>query len=103
MLIATIFNCTVVDLREYEQMPVFAPSFTNIDITGYNGEVEVGYLYDMQTGEFAPDPNPPVMEPIPEEPPVAVLPPAPVSEFAQMQSQILINTEMLLVLKELTP
>ena len=96
MRVATIFGGVVVDIQEYEKMPVFAPSFTNIDITRYNGKVEVGYLYDGKTGAFSPDPNPPVVEP---DTPSASLPP--VSEYEMIQSQILINTELILLLNEL--
>lgn len=63
-----------------------------IDITD-KPEVQEGWLYDPETGEFS--------EPVYEEPePVPIEPREPTLE--EMQAQTLLNTEFLVVLAEIT-
>lgn len=75
-------------IHETEEKPVFHPSIVIIDATGVE-DIQEGYLYDEESGTFYED-DTEYVEPAP------VLDP-----YEEVQSQILLNTEMLLVYKEL--
>ncbi|MFJ7408062.1 MULTISPECIES: hypothetical protein [unclassified Lysinibacillus] len=73
---------------EADEKPEFAPNIILVDITEKN-EVQEGWDYNSKTGEFT---APNIPEPIPVEP-------QPTLE--EMQAQTLLNTEMLLLQKEI--
>ena len=85
---AQILNDKAHWIFECEEKPDFAPNIILVDITG-NNEIQEGWDYNAETGEFAP---PVIPEPIPVES-------QPTLE--EMQAQTLLNTEMLLIQKEL--
>jgi len=73
---------------EADQKPEFAPNIVLVDITS-NSNVHEGWDYNKETGEFT---APIIPDPIPDEP-------QPTLE--EMQAQTLLNTEMLLLQKEI--
>ncbi|MFJ7407110.1 MULTISPECIES: hypothetical protein [unclassified Lysinibacillus] len=73
---------------EADEKPEFAPNITLVDITS-KPDVQEGWGYNSETGEFT---APIIPEPIPVEP-------QPTLE--EMQAQTLLNTEMLLLQKEI--
>jgi len=73
---------------EADEKPEFAPNIILVDITE-KSEVQEGWDYNKETGEFT---APIIPEPIPVEP-------QPTLE--EMQAQTLLNTEMLLIQKQI--
>ena len=73
---------------EADEKPEFAPNIVLVDITGRN-EIKEGWNYNSKTGGFT---APVIQYPIPVEP-------QPTLE--EMQAQTLLNTEMLLIQKEI--
>ncbi|WP_054768115.1 hypothetical protein [Lysinibacillus parviboronicapiens] len=73
---------------EDENKPDFAPNIVLVDITDKH-EVKEGWDYDKKTGEFT---EPTIPEPTPIEPEPTV---------EEMQAQTLLNTELLLTMKEI--
>jgi len=71
-----------------DEKPEFAPNIILVDITG-RSDIQEGWDYNNKTGEFT---APIIPEPIPGEP-------QPTLE--EMQAQTLLNTEMLLLQKEI--
>ena len=71
-----------------EEKPEYAPDIIIIDITGRD-EIQEGWDYNSKTGEFT---APIIPEPTPIEPQPTI---------EEMQAQTLLNTEMLLIQKEL--
>ncbi|WP_202973825.1 hypothetical protein [Lysinibacillus parviboronicapiens] len=68
--------------------PDFAPNIVLIEITDKH-EVKEGWDYNAKTGEFT---EPTIPEPLPIEPQPTV---------EEMQAQTLLNTELLLTMKEI--
>lgn len=73
---------------EADEKPEFAPNIILVDITN-KPDVKESWDYNSETGDFT---APVIPEPIPEEP-------QPTLE--EMQAQTLLNTEMLLLQKEI--
>lgn len=73
---------------EAEEKPEYAPDIVLVDITGRDA-IQEGWDYNSKTGEFT---APIIPEPTPIEPQPTI---------EEMQAQTLLNTEMLLIQKEL--
>lgn len=71
---------------EDDEKPVFAPNIVLVDITGQN-DIQEGWDYNNETGEFTAPITPNPVEPQPT--------------LEEMQAQTLLNTEMLLIQKEI--
>lgn len=88
MRFAQVLNDTAHWIFEADEKPEFAPNITLVDITS-KPDVQEGWDFNSETGEFT---APIIPEPIPVEP-------QPTLE--EMQAQTLLNTEMLLLQKEI--
>ncbi|WP_339262783.1 hypothetical protein [Lysinibacillus sp. FSL K6-3209] len=73
---------------EADEKPEFAPNIILVDITGHN-DIQEGWDYNNETGEFT---APVIPEPTPIEP-------QPTLE--EMQAQTLLNTEVLIAMKNI--
>lgn len=77
---------------EAEEAPEFAPDIVIVDITD-NPEIQEGWDYNKETGKFTapifnvPEPNPTPVDPI--------------QQLIELQAQTVLNTEMLLLQKEI--
>jgi len=73
---------------EANEKPDFAPNIKLVDITGKN-HIQEGWDYNSKTGDFSPPTayNPPPIDPTPT--------------VEEMQAQTLINTEVLLAMKNI--
>lgn len=71
---------------EADEKPEFAPNIVLVDITS-KPEVQEGWDYNNKTGEFT---APIIPEPVEPQP-----------TLEEMQAQTLLNTEMLLIQKEI--
>jgi len=71
---------------EADEKPDFAPNIILVDITGRK-DIQEGWDYNSETGDFTA--------------PVAPNPVEPQPTLEEMQAQTLLNTEMLLIQKEI--
>ncbi|MFJ7662037.1 hypothetical protein ACIQXW_06505 [Lysinibacillus sp. NPDC097162] len=88
MRFAQVLNDKAHWIFEADEKPEFAPNIILVDITS-KPDVQEGWDFNSETGEFT---APIIPEPIPVEP-------QPTLE--EMQAQTLLNTEMLLLQKEI--
>ena len=89
---AQMINSKIHWIFEADEKPEFAPDIILVDITGVE-DIQEGWDYNEETGKFTapiltvPEPNPTPLDPI--------------QQLIELQAQTVLNTEMLLLQKEI--